>query len=77
MHAIEFQTIVHDGVLQIPIEHRRELDGRDVRVVVVDTRTEDPGETEPLLARLRRVRVAGPADLSADHDAYAIGTRDA
>jgi hypothetical protein len=77
MHAIEFQTTVHDGVLQIPLEYRRELDGRDVRVVVVDTRTEDAGETETLLARLRRVRIAGPADLSTDHDAYVIGNRDA
>jgi len=76
MHAIEFQTTVHDGVLQIPLEYRRELDGRDVRVVV-DTRTEDAGETETLLARLRRARMAGPADLSTDHDAYVIGNRDA
>jgi hypothetical protein len=76
MHAIEFQTTVHDGVLQIPLEYRRELDDRDVRVVV-DTRTDDAGETETLLARLRRVRIAGPADLSTDHDAYVIGNRDA
>lgn len=69
MHAIEFQTRVQDGVLQIPLEHRRALDGRDLRVVVVDARAENPSDTEPLLARLRRVRIAGPADLSTHHDA--------
>jgi len=75
MRAIKFQTTVQDGIVKIPLEHQRALDGRDVRVVVVDARTEDPGETEPPLARLRRVRIAGPADLSTDHDAYAVGTR--
>jgi hypothetical protein len=77
MHAIELQTTVHDGIVQIPSEHRGALDGRDVRVVVVDALSENPQETEPLLARLRRVRIAGPADLSTDHDAYAICIRDA
>ena len=77
MNAIEFQTTVHDGILQIPLEHQRQLDGRDVRVVVVDTQTEDAGETETLFARLRRVRIAGPADLSTDHDSYVIGSQDA
>jgi hypothetical protein len=46
-----------------------------VRVVVVDTATADAGETETLLARLRRVRIAGPANLSTDHDAWVIGDR--
>ena len=77
MHAIEFQTTVHDGILQIPLEHQRLLDGRDVRVVVVDSQTEDAGEAETLFARLRRVRIAGPADLSTDHDSHVIGNRDA
>jgi hypothetical protein len=77
MNAIEFQTTVHDGILRIPLEHQQELDGRDVRVVVVDTQTEAAGETETLFARLRRVRIAGPTDLSTDHDSYVIGNRDA
>lgn len=77
MHAIEFQTTVHDGILQIPLEHQRALDGRDVRVVVVDTATADTGEAETLLVRLRRVRIAGPPDLSTDHDAWVNGDRDA
>jgi hypothetical protein len=77
MHAIEFQTTVHDGILRIPPEHQRALDGRDVRVVVVDTATADAAETETLLARLRRVRIGGPANLSTDHDAWVIGDRDA
>ena len=35
MNAIEFQTVAHDGVLDIPPEHRRLLDGKAVRVVLV------------------------------------------
>jgi hypothetical protein len=77
MNAIEFQTTVHDGILRIPLEHQRQLDGRAVRVVVVDTQTEDAGGAETLFARLRRVRIAGPTDLSTDHDAYVIGNHDA
>ena len=77
MHAIEFQTTVHDGILQIPLEHQRQLNGRDVRVVVVATQAKDAGETETLFARLRRVRIAGPADLSTDHDSHVIGNQDA
>lgn len=81
MHAIAFQTTVHDGILRIPVEHQEQLDGWDVRVVVVDARTEDAGAndgaTETLFARLRRVRITGPADLSSDHDAYVIGEPDA
>ena len=77
MHAIEFQTTVHDGILHIPAEHQRQLDGRDVRVVVVDNQTGDAAPTETLFARLRRVRIAGPADLSTEHDADVIGHQDA
>ncbi|WP_295392916.1 hypothetical protein [uncultured Thiodictyon sp.] len=72
MHAIEFQTTVHDGILHITAEHQRQLDGRAVRVVVVDTQAEDAGQTETLFARLRRVRIAGPADLSTEHEASII-----
>jgi hypothetical protein len=77
MNAIEFQTTVHDGILHIPLEHQQQLDGRDVRVLVVDTQTDDAGEAETLFTRLRRVRIAGPTDLSTDHDSYVIGNRDA
>ncbi|WP_295428929.1 hypothetical protein [uncultured Thiodictyon sp.] len=65
MHAIEFQTTVHDGILQIPLEHQRQLNGRDVRVVVVDTKSEGTGEVETLFARLRRVRIAASIKIPA------------
>ena len=77
MNAIEFQTVAHDGVLDIPPEHRRSLDGKTVHVVLVDTETQEASGRETLFERLRRVRVNGPADLSANHDDYIVGKRDA
>jgi len=77
MNAIEFQAIAHDGVLDIPPEHRRLLDGKTVRVVLVDAQVGGAGAGESLFARLRRVRIQGPTDLSTNHDAYVVGERDA
>jgi hypothetical protein len=74
MNAIEFQAVAHDGVLDIPPEHRRLLDGKTVRVVLVDA--EGSGDHQTLFTRLRRVRVQGPIDLSANHDAYIVGKGD-
>jgi hypothetical protein len=76
MNAIEFQTVAHDGVLDIPPEYRRLLDGKTVRVVLVDAQAAGADGNEPLFARLRRVRIQGPTDLSANHGAYVVGERD-
>ena len=76
MNAIEFQALAHDGVLDIPPEHRRLLDGKTVRVVLVDSQAPDADGNESLFARLRRVRIQGPTDLSANHDVYIVGERD-
>ena len=76
MNAIEFQAVAHDGVVDIPPEHRRLLDGKTVQVVFVDAQEGDGG-CETLFARLRRVRIQGPTDLSINHDAYVAGERDA
>lgn len=76
MNAIEFQTVAHDGVLDIPPEHRRRLDGKTVRVVLVDAQAQGVDGNEALFARLRRVRLQGPTDLSTNHDAYITGERD-
>jgi len=77
MNAIEFQAVAHDGDLDIPPEHRRLLDGKTVRVVLVDAQVGGAGAGESLFARLRRVRIQGPTDLSTNHDAYVVGERDA
>ena len=77
MNAIEFQAVAHDGVLDIPPEHRRVLDGKRVRVVLVDAEPPAADAEETIFARLRRVKTKGPSDLSTNHDAYVIGERDA
>jgi len=74
--SIEFQAVAHDGVLDIPPEHRSRLNGKTVRVVLTDTEAQGTGRHESLFKRLRRVRVQGPADLSANHDFYIVGERD-
>ena len=77
MNAIEFQAVAHDGVLDIPPEHRRLLDGKTVRVVLVDAKPQATDGHETVFARLRRVKTQGPSDLSTNHDAYVVGERDA
>jgi hypothetical protein len=77
MNAIEFQAVAHDGVLDIPPEHRRALDGKKVRVVLVDAEPQDTDGKETIFSRLRRVKTQGPTDLSTNHDAYVVGERDA
>mgnify|MGYP001122914837 CR=1 FL=1 len=77
MNAIEFQAVAHDGVLDIPPEHRRVLDGKKVRVVLVDAEPQDADGKETIFSRLRRVKTQGPTDLSTNHDAYVVGERDA
>ena len=77
MNAIEFQAVAHDGVLDIPPEHRRILDGKKVRVVLVDAEPQDKDGKETIFSRLRKVKTQGPADLSTNHDAYVVGERDA
>lgn len=77
MNAIEFQAVAHDGVLDIPPEHRRVLDGKKVRVVLVDAEPQNTDGNETIFARLRRVKTQGPTDLSTNHDDYVVGDRDA
>ena len=77
MNAIEFQAVAHDGILDIPPEHRCLLDGKTVRVVLIDAEPQDADAQETVFARLRRVKTKGPSDLSTHHDAYVVGERDA
>jgi hypothetical protein len=77
MNAIEFQAVAHDGVLDIPPEHRRVLDGKKVRVVLIDAEPQNSDAKETIFSRLRKVKTQGPADLSTNHDAYVVGDKDA
>lgn len=76
VNAIEFQAVAHDGVLDIPPEHRRRLDGKTLRVVLVDAEAQSAEARDTLFSRLRRVRFQGPKELSANHDACIVGERD-
>lgn len=50
MNAIEFQAVAHDGVLDIPPEHRRRLDGKTLRVVLVDAEAQSAEARDSLFA---------------------------
>jgi len=77
MNAIEFQAVAHDGVLDIPPKHRCFLDGKTVRVVLVNAKPQATDGNETIFARLRKVKTRGPTDLSTNHDAYVVGEPDA
>lgn len=64
MNAIQFRAVGHDGVRDIPPEHRHLLDGKAVWAVLVDAQVGGAGGDETLFARLRRVRIQRPTDLS-------------
>jgi len=74
---IEFQAVVHDGILDVPAEHRHVLDGRTVRVILVDVEPQATGGRNTIFARLRRVKTHGPTDLLTHHDDYVLGEPDA
>jgi hypothetical protein len=76
MNTIEFQATAHDGVLDIPAEHRRHLDGKTVRVLLTDAEAEVADAKQTVFGRLRQVKTRGPADLSTNHDAYVVGNKD-
>lgn len=76
MNMIEFQATAHDGVLDIPQEHRRLLDGKTLKVVLTGAEAEGADAKQTIFGRLRRVKTRGPADLSTNHDAYVVGNED-
>lgn len=55
----------------------RRLDGKTFGVVLREHDGEPAEHGETLFRRLRKVRIHGPADLSTNHDAYALGEPDA
>lgn len=38
--TLEYQTVSHDGVIEIPQEHRKHRNGKQVRVVLMETEQE-------------------------------------
>ncbi|MEZ5536248.1 MAG: hypothetical protein R3F02_11575 [Thiolinea sp.] len=75
MQAIEFSTIPHSGVLQIPEAHRKEWEGLPVRVILLpDKQAPSDNKSKTLLERLRTVeKIYSHPDLAENHDAYVNG----
>lgn len=57
MYAIEFQTTVRDGVIEIPAEHRAKFKHRVKVILMADEESESTGTLiERLLASPRKVK---------------------
>jgi hypothetical protein len=66
--------------LQIPDDPAADLrprEGRLPRILSLGLCEFDADEAETIFARLRRIRIHGPADLSTHHDTSIIGEQDA
>ena len=36
MEAIEFKTVIHDGIVNLPVEYSSKWEGKKIRVIVLD-----------------------------------------
>ncbi len=36
MEAIEFKTVIHDGIVNLPVEYSSQWEGKKIRVIVLD-----------------------------------------
>ncbi|MDJ0580918.1 hypothetical protein [Crocosphaera sp.] len=36
MEAIEFETVIHDGIVNLPVEYSSQWEGKKIRVIVLD-----------------------------------------
>ncbi|ESQ12609.1 MAG TPA: hypothetical protein DDY14_00870 [Chromatiaceae bacterium] len=79
MNAIELNAVAHDGQVSvtIPERYRDAWNERSVRVILM--MDEEPSKQPPqsLLTRLKQIKITGPEDFSAEHDAYLSGEKDA
>jgi hypothetical protein len=79
MNAIELNAVAHDGQVNVTIpEHDRDA-WNEKSVCVIAMMDEEPSNRPPqsLLARLKQIKITGPEDFSAQHDAYLNGDKDA
>jgi hypothetical protein len=47
MQAIEFQTILHNGIVTLPPEYSVEWEGKSIRVIVLESTTALKASSEP------------------------------
>ena len=79
MDAIELNAIAHNGTVTVnlPDLYRQAWDKQPLRVILLK---DDPSQAPTkgsLLAKLRQIKIAGPADFSENIDAYLTGEKNA
>ncbi|MBT3413417.1 MAG: hypothetical protein HN424_05125 [Candidatus Jacksonbacteria bacterium] len=76
-NTLEYQTIPHDGVIEIPQENWDYWNGKKINVVLMETERADKTPGTTLMSGLREVSISGPLDFSENHDFYLNGDKDA
>lgn len=79
MDAIELNAIAHGGTVTVtlPELYRHAWDEQPVRVILLKGDEAPPPSKVALLAKLRQIKIAGPADFSENIDAYLNGEKNA
>ena len=79
MDALELNAIAHNGTVTVtlPDLYRQAWDEQPLRVILLK---DDPSQVPTnvsLLAKLRQIKISGPADFSENIDAYLTGEKNA
>jgi hypothetical protein len=79
MNALELNAVAHDGQVSvtIPERYRAAWNEKSVRVILMMDEEPSSRPEQSLLARLKQVKISGPADFSEEHDAYLTGEKNA
>ncbi len=79
MNALELNAVAHDGQVSvtIPERYRDAWNEKSVRVILMMDEEPSSRPEQSLLARLKQVKIAGPADFSEEHDADLTGEKNA
>jgi hypothetical protein len=91
MRAVEFKTILNNGVVTIPPEYISQWEGKPIRVILLDEAAlpslestdegkdsqaeTQTGTTTSLLARLKQIKISAPSDFAENLDAYLNGEK--
>ncbi len=77
INATEFTTESHHGILKIPAEYQAQWEGKQVKVILLESKELPVKPKKPLLKALSEIEISAPADFSENIDAYLTGEKHA
>jgi hypothetical protein len=79
MDALELNATAHNGTVTVtlPELYRQAWDEQPVRVILLKADQAQAPSGGSLLAKLRQIKISGPADFSENIDAYLTGEKSA